>query len=65
MGYTILQESNNGHKITLSPHNYGEYFETYSQARTFKRKYGRSFIYGIVRTDRVGAVTRAYEKRKN
>lgn len=65
MAYTVLQECNNGHKLTLSPHNYGERFDTYGQARYFVKKHGRGFIFGIVRTDRVGDVTRRYEKWHN
>lgn len=65
MAYTVLQEANNGHKITLAVHNYGESFDTYSSARTFVKNHGRGFIYGIVRTDRVSAVRARYEAKHN
>lgn len=63
MSYTVLQECFNGHKCTLIPANYGEHFETYHQAYRFAQK--TSFLFGVVRSDRVYDVITRYEQKNN
>jgi hypothetical protein len=61
--YTVLQVCSGGGEIHLAPANYGERFDSYSEARRFAAS--THFLYGVVRSDRVDEVCRRYKEQNN
>jgi hypothetical protein len=61
--YTVLQVCSGGGDVHLQPANYGERFDSYSKARKFATN--TSFLYGVIRSDRVNEVCRRYKEKNN
>lgn len=67
MSYYVLDRCNDGHCLRLQESNFNPAggFRTYSQARAAMNKYGRHYVYGVCRDDRLVQVKDSYKRRNN